>query len=57
MVLEVGKPYIGRRKSIGPRAEYIFRAGQHELLLCFTDLTEPEIRAVREGEPEIALVV
>ena len=57
MVLEVGKPYIGRRKSIDPRAEYTFRAGQHQLLLCFTDLTEPEIRAVREGEPEFALAV
>jgi hypothetical protein len=57
VVLEVGKPYIGGRKAIAPRSEYNFRAGQHELLLCFTDLTEPEIRAVREGEPEFALVV
>jgi hypothetical protein len=42
---------------IAPRAEYNFRAGQHELLLCFKDLTGPEIRAVREGQPEFGLVV
>jgi hypothetical protein len=32
-VLEVGKPYIPGLASIAPRAEYNFRAGQHELLL------------------------
>jgi len=56
-VLEVGKPYIPGRTSIDPRAEYNFRAGQHELLLCFSLLSEDEITAVRTGEAEFALFI
>lgn len=55
--LEVGKPYIPGRASIDPCADYSFRSGQHELLLCFSKLTDSEIAAVRDGEAEFALVV
>ena len=41
--LEVGKPYVPGRTSIESRVEYSFRRGQHELLLCFSQLSEDEI--------------
>jgi len=56
-VLEVGKRYIAGRAAIDPRAEYNFRGGQHELLLCLSSLTEREVEAVRRGEAEFGLVV
>ncbi len=55
--LEVGKPYIPGRTSIDPRAEYNFRAGQHQLLLCFSELTEDDTTAVRAGDAEFGLLI
>jgi hypothetical protein len=43
--------------SIAPRAEYNFRAGQHELLLCFSQLTEAEVSAVRGRDAEFGLFI
>lgn len=57
MRLEVGRPYIAGRVALAPRAEYNFRGGQHELVLCLAELTETEVTAVREGEAEFALLV
>jgi hypothetical protein len=59
-VPEVGKPYIHGRTSIEPRVEYSFRRGQHELLLCFQQLSEDEIdavRSVRYGKAEFGLLI
>ena len=56
-VLEVGKPYIAGRTSIATRAEYNFSSGQHELLVCFSHLSEDEITAVRTGEAEFGLLI
>lgn len=55
--LEVGKSYVPGRTSIEPRVEYSFRRGQHELLLCFSQLSEDEIDAVREGKAEFGLLI
>ena len=55
--LEVGKPYVPGRTSIEPRVEYSFRRGQHELLLCFSQLSEDEIDAVAEGKAEFGLLI
>ncbi len=55
--LEVGKPYVPGRTSIEPRVEYSFRRGQHELLLCFSQLSEDEIDAVGEGKAEFGLLI
>jgi hypothetical protein len=56
-VPELGKPYIPGRTPIEPRTEYSFRRGQHELLLCFSQLSEDEIDAVREGKAEFGLLI
>jgi hypothetical protein len=56
-LLEVGKPYLPGRTRLEPRAEYNWRAGQHELLLCLSDLTEAEVQAIAQGEAEFALLV
>jgi hypothetical protein len=56
-VLQVGKPYIAGLPSITPRAEYHYRDGCHELLLCFSHPTEDEIAAVRNGDSEFALLI
>jgi hypothetical protein len=56
-VLQVGKPYIAGVPSITPRAEYHYRGGCHELLLCFCHPTEDEIAAVRSGDSEFALLI
>jgi hypothetical protein len=55
--LEVGKSYVAGRASIEPRVQYSFRAGQHELLLALSRLTEDELTAVRDGNAEFALFV
>jgi hypothetical protein len=55
--LQVGKPYIVDLPSIAPRAEYHYRVGCHELLLCFCHPTEDEIAAVRSGDSEFALLI
>jgi hypothetical protein len=55
--LSVGQPYIQGRASLDPRAEYNFRGGQHELLLCLRGLTAREVEAVRSGEAEFGLVL
>src|SRR6266852_1446013 len=47
--LEVGKPYVPGRRSIEPRVEYSFRRGQHELLLCLSQLSEDEIDGFGEA--------
>src|SRR5260370_29533370 len=56
-ILEVGKPYIAGLAAIEPRVQYNFRSGQHELLLCFSHLTEAEIAAVRTGDSEFAVLI
>ena len=55
--LEVGKPYVPGRRSIEPRVEYSFRRGQHELLLCFSQLSEDEIDAVQAEKAEFGLLI
>src|SRR5260370_37235935 len=51
-VPEVGKPYIPGCTSIEPLVEDSFRRGRHELLLCFSQLSEDEIDAARDGKAE-----
>jgi hypothetical protein len=55
--LEVGKPCVPGRTSIEPGVEYSFRRGQHELLLCLSQLSEDEVVAVREGKAEFGLLI
>jgi hypothetical protein len=57
VALEVGKPCVPGRTSIEPRVEYSFRRGQHELLLCLSQLSEDEVVAVREGKAEFGLLI
>lgn len=54
--IQVGEPYLPDGRLRPPGAEYNFRGGAHELLLCLTQLTEHEIAAVLRDPAEFALV-
>jgi len=54
-VYEVGKPYREGRSQLAPAAHYVYRAGEHELLLILDGPSAQEVRDVRSGDSEFAL--
>ena len=54
---QVGKPYIPGRAGFPEGVEYNYRAGEHELLFFFRSPPRAQIKALRTGECEFALVV
>jgi len=54
--IEVGKPYLSNGRLRPAGAEYNFRGGAHELVVCLPDLTSEEIESVRRKPAEFALV-
>lgn len=55
--LEVGELYHPGRTEWPEITNYNFRGGGHELLLIWKNPTRSEVRAVRKGPMEVALVV
>lgn len=56
-VLELGRPYAEGVTSYPKVAQYNFRGGGHELAMFFGSPTEEEVRAIRIGRAEFALLV
>lgn len=54
-LLTVGKPYPGG--VLSPGNNYNYREGEHELLVCMSDLSAGEITAFKTGEAKFALTV
>lgn len=56
-LLVVGQPYIPGKVRWDEGVEYAWRGGGHELRLFFASPSAKEIRAIRKGMAEYALVV
>jgi hypothetical protein len=55
--LSVGQPYNPARRSWPECAQYNYRNGSHELLLFLASPSEREVKSVRGGESEFAILV
>lgn len=55
-VFKVGQPYHPSRLEWPECVQYNYRGGQHELLLFFASPTAKEVRGVRQGRADFAVL-